>query len=119
MEVFKINYVFSYGDTDSIVISHTGLEDVSLVDSSEINRVYSYRYNNDSHYYKRQTSLAGASATISESDISTLENAALSMTLWEKTKIITESYADPEMASKYLGLWKVRYMNCCGIFIIE
>jgi hypothetical protein len=28
----KINYVFSYGDTDSIVISHTGLEDVSLVD---------------------------------------------------------------------------------------
>jgi hypothetical protein len=36
MEVFKINYVFSY-DTDSIVISHTGLEDVSLVDSSEIN----------------------------------------------------------------------------------
>jgi hypothetical protein len=31
MEVFKINYVFSYGDTDSIVISHTGLEDVSLV----------------------------------------------------------------------------------------
>jgi hypothetical protein len=27
------------------------------------------------------------------------------MTLWEKTKIITESYADPE-ASKYLGLWK-------------
>jgi hypothetical protein len=26
------------------------------------------------------------------------------MTLWEKTKIITESYADPEMASKYLGL---------------
>jgi hypothetical protein len=22
MEVFKINYVFSYGDTDSIVISH-------------------------------------------------------------------------------------------------
>jgi hypothetical protein len=28
------------------------------------------------------------------------------MTLWEKTKIITESYADPEMASKYLGLWK-------------
>jgi hypothetical protein len=29
-------YVFSYGDTDSIVISHTGLEDVS-VDSSEIN----------------------------------------------------------------------------------
>jgi hypothetical protein len=33
MEVFKINYVFSYGDTDSIVISHTGLEDVSLVDS--------------------------------------------------------------------------------------
>jgi hypothetical protein len=36
MEVFKINYVFSYGDTDSIVISHTGLEDVSL-DSSEIN----------------------------------------------------------------------------------
>jgi hypothetical protein len=36
MEVFKINYVFSYGDTDSIVISHTGLEDVSLVDSSEI-----------------------------------------------------------------------------------
>jgi hypothetical protein len=32
----KINYV-SYGDTDSIVISHTGLEDVSLVDSSEIN----------------------------------------------------------------------------------
>jgi hypothetical protein len=23
-----------------------------------------------------------------------------------KTKIITESYADPEMASKYLGLWK-------------
>jgi hypothetical protein len=46
--------------------------------------------------------LAGASATISESsDISILENAALSMTLWEKTKIITESYADPEMASKY------------------
>jgi hypothetical protein len=37
MEVFKINYVFSYGDTDSMVISHTGLEDVSLVDSSEIN----------------------------------------------------------------------------------
>jgi hypothetical protein len=30
MEVFKINYVFSYGDTDSIVISHTGLEDVSF-----------------------------------------------------------------------------------------
>jgi hypothetical protein len=32
------------------------------------------------------------------------------MTLWEKTKIITESYADPEMASKYLGS-RVRYMN--------
>jgi hypothetical protein len=32
--------MYSYGDTDSIVISHTGLEDVSLVDSSEINRVY-------------------------------------------------------------------------------
>jgi hypothetical protein len=31
------------------------------------------------------------------------------MTLWEKTKIITESYADPEMASKYLGLGRVRY----------
>jgi hypothetical protein len=29
--------MYSYGDTDSIVISHTGLEDVSLVDSSEIN----------------------------------------------------------------------------------
>jgi hypothetical protein len=55
MEVFKINYVFSYGDTDSIVISHTGLEDVSLVDS-EINSGLPYRYNNDSHYYKRQTS---------------------------------------------------------------
>jgi hypothetical protein len=34
---------------------------------------FTYRYNNDSHYYKRQTSLAGASATISESDISTGE----------------------------------------------
>jgi hypothetical protein len=41
------------------------------------------------------------------------------MTLWEKTKIITESYADPEMASKYLGLWKVRYMNLLRYFIIE
>jgi hypothetical protein len=33
-----------------------------------------------------------------------------------KTKIITESYADPEMASKYLGLWKVRC--CCGILLL-
>jgi hypothetical protein len=40
------------------------------------------------------------------------------MTLWEKTKIITESYADPEMASKYLGLWKGEYMNLL-FFIIE
>jgi hypothetical protein len=33
-----------------------------------------------------------------------------------KDKIITESYADPEMASKYLGLWKGLY-EFCGIFI--
>jgi hypothetical protein len=26
-----------------------------------------------------------------------------------KDKIITESYADPEMASKYLGLWNEVY----------
>jgi hypothetical protein len=32
--------MYSLMGTDSIVISHTGLEDVSLVDS-EINRVYS------------------------------------------------------------------------------
>jgi hypothetical protein len=41
------------------------------------------------------------------------------MTLWEKTKIITESYADPEMASKYLGLWKGEVYEFAGIFIIE
>jgi hypothetical protein len=39
------------------------------------------------------------------------------MTLWEKTKIITESYADPEMASKYLGLWKGD-MNLLRYFIL-
>jgi hypothetical protein len=39
--------------------------------------------------------------------------------LWGKTKIITESYADPEMASKYLGLGRVRYMNLLRYFIIE
>jgi hypothetical protein len=37
------------------------------------------------------------------------------MTLWEKTKIITESYADPEI-SKYLGLGRVRYMNLLRYF---
>jgi hypothetical protein len=41
------------------------------------------------------------------------------MTLWEKTKIITESYADPEMASKYLGLWKVRYMNLLVFLLLN
>jgi hypothetical protein len=92
--------MYSHGDTDSIVISHTGLEDVSLVDSSEINRVYPIDTITTATIIN-ETSLAGASATISESDIST-ENAALSMTLWEKTKIITG--IDPEMASKYLGL---------------
>jgi hypothetical protein len=30
MEIFKINYVYSYGDTGFIVISHTGLEDVTF-----------------------------------------------------------------------------------------
>jgi hypothetical protein len=30
MEVFKINYVFSCGTLIGMVISHTGLEDVSL-----------------------------------------------------------------------------------------
>jgi hypothetical protein len=40
------------------------------------------------------------------------------MTLWEKTKIITESYADPEMASKYLGLGRVRYMNLLQYFLL-
>jgi hypothetical protein len=55
MEVLKLT-MYSHGDTDSIVISHTGLEDVSLVDSSEINSGFTPRYNNDSHYYKRQTS---------------------------------------------------------------
>jgi hypothetical protein len=40
------------------------------------------------------------------------------MTLWEKTKIITESYADPEMASKYLGLWKGEVYEFAAVFFI-
>jgi hypothetical protein len=107
--------MYSYGDTDSIVISHTGLEDVSLVDSSEINSGFTPIDTITTATIINDRALAGASATISESDISTLEN-ALSMTLWEKTKIITESYADPEMASKYLGLGRVRYMNLLRYF---
>jgi hypothetical protein len=42
------------------------------------------------------------------------------MTLWEKTKIITESYADPEMASKIFRVFEgVRYMNLLRYFYIE
>jgi hypothetical protein len=40
------------------------------------------------------------------------------MTLWEKTKIITESYADPEMASKYLGLWKGEVYEFAAVFLL-
>jgi hypothetical protein len=36
--------------------------------------------------------------------------------LWGKTKIITESYADPEMASKYLGLWKGEVYEFAAVF---
>jgi hypothetical protein len=39
------------------------------------------------------------------------------MTLWEKTKI-TESYADPEMASKYLGLWKGEVYEFAAVFLL-
>jgi hypothetical protein len=38
------------------------------------------------------------------------------MTLWEKTK--TESYADPEMASKYLGLWKGEVYEFAAVFFL-
>jgi hypothetical protein len=38
------------------------------------------------------------------------------MTLWERPR--WESYADPEMASKYLGLWKGEVYEFAAVFLL-
>jgi hypothetical protein len=119
MDVFKINYIFTYGDTTSLVITHTGLEDVTPVDISEINvgftpidTVRTATIVND------RLALAGVSATISQDDINILTQAAFDMTLWERTKTITESYADPETAAKELGYWRGEVYEFAAVFML-
>jgi len=119
MDVFKINYIFTYGNTTSLVITHTGLEDVTPVDISEINvgftpidTIRTATIIND------RLAMAGASATISQSDIKILETAAFNMTLWERTKTITKSYADPETAAKEVGYWKGEVYEFAAVYML-
>jgi hypothetical protein len=89
-----INYVFSYGALIVCYKPHRSRR--CFFEDSEINSgllLYT------TPHYKRQTSPLQEHLLLSVNQIYQLWNAALSMTLWEKTKIITESYADPEMAS--------------------
>jgi len=120
MEVFKIDYVYTYGDETSVVIAHTGLEDVTPVDISEINigftpvdTVKSAVIIND------RLALAGASSTISEEDLAILEKAAIGITLWEKSETIEKSYADAETASLKLGYWKGEVYEFAAVFMLK
>lgn len=119
MEVFKINYVYSYGGDDSIVLTHTGLEDVTLVDSAEINVTFtpvdtakSIAIIND------RLAIAGASSTIKGEDLSILEAAALDVKLWERSTIIEGDYSDPELASTKLGYWKGEVYEFAVVFLL-
>lgn len=119
VDVFKINYIFSYGADETLVITHTGLEEVSPVDPSEINvgftpidTIKTATIIND------RLAMAGASATISEKDISILASAAKDMTLWEKSIDIRKSYADAETAAKQLGYWKGEVYELAVVFML-
>lgn len=118
MELFDVDFVFTYSGTTA-VITHTGLESVTLVDQSTINvgftpidTVKSIAMIND------RIALAGVSSTISESDINILTQAALDITIWEKQVSIADSYADPEMAAKYLGYWKGEVYELGVVFML-
>ena len=134
MEVFKIDYVYTYGDESTTVVTHTGLEDVTAVDATEINvgftpidTVKSAVIIND------RLALAGASSTISERDLDILRKAAIDITLWEKQrsleKIIPNAnkpeefyypdYSDAETAANSLGYWKGEVYEFAAVFMLK
>lgn len=107
MQIYKINHVFTFSDSGSVTITHSGLEDVTLVDATEISigftpvdTVKSLTIIND------RLAFAGVSSTISEGDINVLTEASKQITLWEKTMELKSDYSDPNAASKFLGYWK-------------
>lgn len=119
MDLYKINYTFSYSDSSFLVINHTGLEDVTPVDISEINIGFTpIDTIKTSVIINDRLALAGISSTISEQDVSILSEAAKSVTLWEKSTPIKTSYADPNTASKTLGYWKCEVYEFAIVYML-
>jgi hypothetical protein len=58
------------------------------------------------------------SATISELDIKTLTDAALSMTLWERTMVVDKSRTMLRQL-KYLGFWKGEVYEFAVVFSLR
>jgi hypothetical protein len=120
MELFTIDYIYTYDNESTTVIVHSGLEEVSPVDISEINvgftpidTVRSAVIIND------RLALAGASSTISESDLDILSSAAKDVTLWEKTIPLEDSYANANASANKLGYWKGEVYEFATVFMLK
>lgn len=127
-EAYRIDNLYTYGTSNEITITHSGLEAVTPVDISEINvgftpidTVKSVAIIND------RLALAGVSSTISEADIKLLKDAALSMTIWENRDPVTgenlavtsTDYSDANTAAKMTGYWPGEVYEFAVVFMLK
>jgi len=116
---FKINYVYSYSG-NKVTIKHSGLEEVKEVQLSEINTTFTpIDTVKTIDIINDRLALANVTASLHDDDISIMEAAAKTVTIWERYAVIGQSYSDPNTASSYLGYWKGEVYEFGIVFMIK
>jgi len=117
-ETYKIDYLYSYnGDETTLVVVHTGLESVTAVDIAEINTSFSPVDTVRSvEIISDRLALAGVTSSLPEEELTVMEAAAKSITIWEDTEQIDTDYSDPETAANKVGYWRGEVYELAVVF---
>lgn len=107
LEIFKINFIYTINkETTNMVITHTGRESVTPVAIDDLNSPYTpIKSAATIDIIQDRLALANVESNIDEADFTVLEEAAKSMTIWERRTSIEKDYSDPNMVIQKLGYW--------------
>jgi len=120
MELFTISAVFSYTEgASTLIITHTGLEEVEPISIEELNTQFSTIDTVASiSIISDRLAIGGVSSSLSESDINILSEAAKQITLTEQSEKIDTDYSDPNTAANKLGYWKGETYEFGVVFLL-
>lgn len=119
-EAFALPSVFKFSTgIDELIITHTGLEAVETTDIEDINTVFTPLDTARSiTIISDRLAIAGITSTLNDADIKTLRDAALGVTLWQKTELVNKSYNDANTAAGKVGYWKGETYEFAIVFLL-